>query len=57
MAEFVLDNNIFEFNSMASQQKSGTTLGTKLAPPMLASTWMRLNKSFQKRKAKDRLFG
>ena len=46
MPEFVLDDNIFEFNSMASHQKSGTTLGTKFAPPMLASTWMRLKKSF-----------
>ena len=29
MAEFVLNNNIFEFNSKAYQQKSGTAIGTK----------------------------
>ena len=46
MAEFVLNNNIFEFNSKAYQQKSGTTIGTKFAPLLPASTWMRLNKSF-----------
>ena len=33
MGEFVLNNNIFEFNSRAYQQKSGTDIGTKFAPP------------------------
>ena len=33
MADFVLNNNIFEFNSKACQQKSGTAIGTKFAPP------------------------
>ena len=34
MAEFVLNNNIFEFNSSKTyQQKSGTAIGTKFAPP------------------------
>ena len=33
MAEFVLNNNIFEFTSRAYQQKSGTAIGTKFAPP------------------------
>ena len=33
MAEFVLNNNIFEFNSKAYQQKSGTAIGTKFASP------------------------
>ena len=33
MAEFVLNNNISEFNSKAYQQKSGTAIGTKFAPP------------------------
>ena len=32
MAEFELNNNIFEFNSRAYQQKSGTAIGTKFAP-------------------------
>ena len=33
MAEFVLNNNIFEFSSKAHQQKSGTAIGTKFALP------------------------
>ena len=33
VAEFVLNNNIFEFKSRAYQQKSGTAIGTKFAPP------------------------
>ena len=33
MAEFVLNNNIFEFNSKAYRQKSGTAMGTKFSPP------------------------
>ena len=33
MAELVLKNNIFEFNSKTYQQKSGTAIGTKFAPP------------------------
>ena len=30
MAEFVLNNNIFEFNSRVYQQKSGTAIGTNV---------------------------
>ena len=33
MAEFVLSNNFFEFNSDTFQQISGTAIGTKFAPP------------------------
>ena len=33
MAEFVLKNNFFEFNDKIKQQVSGTTIGTKFAPP------------------------
>ena len=33
MAEFVLNNNFFEFNSDTFQQISGTAIGTKFAPP------------------------
>ena len=33
MAEFVLKNNLFEFKSKVYQQKSGTAIGTKFAPP------------------------
>ena len=32
MAEFVLKNNLFEFNSKVFQQISGTAIGTKFAP-------------------------
>ena len=33
MAEFVLKNNFFEFDSKVKQQISGTAIGTKFAPP------------------------
>ena len=33
MAEFVLKNNLFKFNSKVFQQISGTAIGTKFAPP------------------------
>ena len=32
MAQFVLKNNFFEFNSQIKQQISGTTIGAKCAP-------------------------
>ena len=32
MAQFVLKNNYFEFNSKIKQQVLGTTIGTKLVP-------------------------
>ena len=33
MPEFVLKNNLFEFNSKFYKQISGTAIGTKFAPP------------------------
>ena len=33
IAEFVLKNNLFEFNSKFYKQISGTAIGTKFAPP------------------------
>ena len=33
MEDFVLKNNYFEFNGKIKQQISGTSVGTKLAPP------------------------
>ena len=33
MTDFVLKNNFFKFNSEVKRQKSGTTAGTKFAPP------------------------
>ena len=35
MAEFVLKNNYFEFDSNVKHQISGTAIGTKFAPPCL----------------------
>ena len=39
------------------QQESDAAIGTKFAPLMPASTWMKLNKGFYKSKAKNRLVG
>ena len=33
IAEFVLENNYFEFGNKIKQQISGTATGTKYAPP------------------------
>ena len=33
MTEFVLKNNVFEFDTNVYQQISGTAIGTKFAPP------------------------
>ena len=33
MAEFVLKNNVFEFDTNVYQQISGTAIGTKFTPP------------------------
>ena len=33
MADFVLKNNLFEFDSTFYKQISGTAIGTKFAPP------------------------
>ena len=33
MADFVLKNSYFEFNGQIKEQISGTTIGTKFAPP------------------------
>ena len=30
---YILKNNFFEFNGVVKQQKSGTAIGTKFAPP------------------------
>ena len=39
MAEFLLNDNILEFNGKAYQQKSGAAIGTTFAPPY-ASIYM-----------------
>ena len=33
MAEFVLENNFFKFDSKVKHQIAGTAIGTKFAPP------------------------
>ena len=33
MADFVMKNNVFEFNGEVKRQKTGNTIGTKFAPP------------------------
>ena len=46
MADFVLKNNFFEFNSKFFQQISGTAIGTKFAPHMLVFLWPTLKQNF-----------
>ena len=46
MADFVLKNNFFEFNSKFFQQISGTVIGTKFAPHMLVFLWTTLKQNF-----------
>ena len=46
MAEFVLKNNLFEFNNKGFQQISGTTIGTKFAPPYACMYMDRVEQDF-----------
>ena len=46
MAEFVLKYNLFEFNSKAFQQISGTAIGTKFAPPCACIYMDRVEQDF-----------
>ena len=46
---------IFEFNSKAYQQKSGTTLGTKFAPPYARIFMDQVEKKFLKSQSKKPL--
>ena len=46
LADFVLKNNFFEFNSKFFQQISGTAIGTKFAPHMLVFLWTTLKQNF-----------
>ena len=41
MADFVLKNNYFEFDSCIKQKISGTAIGTKFAPLMHVFLWVR----------------
>ena len=46
MAEFVLKNNFFEFNSKIKQQVSGTAISTKFAPPYACLFMYKFETSF-----------
>ena len=46
MAEFVLKYNLFEFNSKAFQEISGTAIGTKFAPPCACIYMDRVEQDF-----------
>ena len=46
MADFVLKNNFFKFNSKFFQQISGAAIDTKFAPHMLVFLWTTLKHNF-----------
>ena len=46
MAEFVLRNNLFDFNNKVFQQISGTVIGTKVTPPYACIYMDRVKKDF-----------
>ena len=48
MAEFVLKNNLFEFNNKVFQQISGTAIGTKFTPPYACIYMDRVEQDFLK---------
>ena len=50
MAEFVLKNNYFEFNSTVKHQISGTAIGTKFAPPYVCIFMDYIEREFLKSK-------
>ena len=46
MAEFILKNNFFEFETKIIQQISGTAIGTKFAPPCKCLSTDRIENDF-----------
>ena len=46
MADFVLQKNLFEFDSKFYKQITGMAIGTKFAPPMFVFSWTRLKRNF-----------
>ena len=46
MAEFILKNNFFEFETKIIQQISGTAIGTKFAPPYASLFMDRIENDF-----------
>ena len=55
IAEFVLNNNIFEFNSKAYRQKSGTAIGIKFTPPYACIYMGEVEQKFLKTQSKKPL--
>ena len=55
MTEFVLNNNIFEFNSKAYQRKSGTAIGTKFVPPYVCIYMDEVKQKFLETQSKNLL--
>ena len=55
MAEFVLNNNILEFNSKAYQQKSGTAIGNKFAPSYICIYMNEVEQKFLETQSKKPL--
>ena len=56
MAEFALKNNFFEFNGEVKKQKSGTAIGTELAPPYACIFMDEEKRSFLKIKSCNLFF-
>ena len=56
MADFVLENNLFEFGSKFYKQISGTAIGTKFAPPYACIFWATLKQNFQDARYKTLAF-
>ena len=55
IAEFVLNNNMFELSSKAYQQKSGTAIGTKFAPPYGCIYMVGIEEKFLQKQSKKPL--
>ena len=55
MAEFLLNNNVFEFNSKAYQQKSGTAIRTKFVPPYACIYMDEIEQKFLESQSKESL--
>ena len=55
MAEFELNNNVFEFNSKAYQQKSGTAIRTKFVPPYACIYMDEVEQKFLESQSKELL--
>ena len=57
VADFVLKNNYFEFDSCIKQQISGTAIGTKFAPPYACIFVVRWKVHFLSLRIKNHWYG